>query len=215
MAGEKEDISAFESGGPISRAMFPFKSWFINWFNNAATQGRLDMKVEDRSRVAAVASTYLYMLMIPAMLAQAAVELARGDDWDDEDDGYGDDMTELFLRSQFDQVTGALPLVSDISRLAVNNWFDDKYWNNRYPVAPWIRAWERIVSAPVRKDAVDAGLDMATQTANLMGVPAVGVWNRVSLIGDEIAGELESESTYDLIRGAVTGQRSDLQRLSQ
>ena len=66
------------------------------------------------------------MLMLPAMLAQAAVMLARGDDWDDEDDGYGDDMTELFLRSQFEQVTGALPLVSDISRLAVNNWFDDE-----------------------------------------------------------------------------------------
>jgi hypothetical protein len=215
MAGEKEDISAFEAGGSISRALFPFKSWFINWFNNAATQGRLDMKVEDRSRVAAVASTYLYMLMIPAVLAQAAVELARGEDWDDDDDGYGDDMLELFARSQFDQVVGGLPLYGDISRLLADNWFDDEYWNNRYPVAPWIRAWERIANAPVRKDAVDAGLDMATQAANLMGVPAVGVWNRVNLIGDEIAGELESESTYDFIRGAVTGQRSDLQRLSQ
>jgi hypothetical protein len=48
-----------------------------------------------------------------------------------------------------------------------------------------------------------------------MGVPAVGVWDRVSLIGDEIFGELESEDTYDFFRAAVTGKRSDLQRLSQ
>jgi hypothetical protein len=214
MAGEKEDISAFESGGPIYKALFPFKSWFINWLNNAATQRRLDMKVEDRSRVAAIASTYLYMLMIPAILAQAAVEVARGDDFDDDDDGYGDDMLELFARSQFEQVTGGLPFFSDVIR-AGSNWYDDKYWNNRYPVAPWVRAIERIISAPVRKEPMEATLEVTTRMANLMGVPAVGVWDRVSLIGDEIFGELESEDTYDFFRAAVTGKRSDLQRLSQ
>jgi len=56
---------------------------------------------------------------------------------------------------------------------------------------------------------------LASEIATMFGVPARGALRRISLIGDEIAGELESESTYDLIRGAVTGQRSDLQRLSQ
>ena len=217
MAGEKEDLSAFESGGSLARAIFPFKSWFINWLNNAATQNRLDMKQEDRSRAAAVASTYIYMLMLPAMMAQAVVELAKGDDFDDEDDGFGDDLTELFFRSQIDQVTGGMPVVGDVSRLAINNWLDDEYWNNRYPVAPWMRALERLVQTPLKFGEEPAGttLDMAAQMASIMGVPASGAFRRLSLIGDEIAGELESESTYDFFRGAVTGQRSDLQRLSQ
>jgi len=217
MAGEKEDLSAFESGGSLARALFPFKSWFINWLNNAATQNRLDMKQEDRSRAAAVASTYIYMLMLPAMMAQAATELARGDDFDDEDDGFGDDLIELFFRSQVDQVTGGMPVVGDFTRLAINNWLDDEYWNNRYPVAPWMRALERLVRTPLKFGEEPAGttLDMAAQMASIMGVPASGAFRRLSLIGDEIAGELESESTYDFFRGAVTGQRSDLQRLSQ
>ena len=217
MAGEKEDLSDFESGGSLARALFPFKSWFINWLNNAATQNRLDMKQEDRSRAAAVASTYIYMLMLPAMMAQAATELARGDDFDDEDDGFGDDLTELFFRSQIDQVTGGMPVVGDFTRLAINNWLDDEYWNNRYPVAPWARALERLVRTPLKFGEEPAGttLDMAAQMASIMGVPASGAFRRLSLIGDEIAGELESASTYDFFRGAVTGQRSDLQRLSQ
>ena len=217
MAGEKEDLSAFEAGGPISRALFPFKSWFINWMNNAATQRQLDMNEAGWNRAAALSSTYIYMLMVPAILAMAATELARGEDFDDEDDGYGDDMTELFFRSQLDQVAGGLPFLSDVYRMMSNNWTDDKHWNNRYPTSPWQRAVESFIQAPTKfqDQPVETALDMAGQAANMMGVPASGIFRRASLIGDEIAGELESQSTYDLIRGAVTGQRSDLQRLSQ
>ncbi len=217
MAGEKEDLSAFESGGPISRALFPFKSWFINWMNNASTQGRLDMNEAGWNRAAALGSTYIYMLMIPAMLAMAATELARGEDFDDDDDGYGDDIMELFFRSQLDQIVGGLPVASDIYRTMSNNWFDDEYWNNRYPTAPWQRAMESFIRAPLRfKDRpTETALDMIGQFGNMAGIPATAVFKRASLIGDEIAGELRSEDTYDFVRGAVTGQRSDLQRLSQ
>lgn len=216
MAGEKEDVSNFESQGSIYRAMFPFKSWFINWMNNAETQRRLDLDKKGQAKAAALASSYMYLLMLPAMLATAATEIARGEDWDDDDDGYGDDMWELWWRSQAEQITGGLPMISEATRVMDTFWFDDEYWNNRYPATPWQRVVENIAKAPLKKDAVDAAGSVVSQLADLMGIPASRVWKSVNLLGDEfISGELESESTYDLIRGAVTGQRSDLQRLSQ
>jgi len=215
MAGEKEDLSHFESQGSIYRAMFPFKSWFINWMNNAENQRRLDLNKEGQAKAAALASSYMYLLMLPAMLALAATELARGEDFDDEDDGYGDDMWELWWRSQAEQVVGGLPVAVEVTRMIDSFWLDDQYWNNRYPATPWQRVLENIIKAPMKKDAVDATASVASQLADLFGVPATRVWNSVNLLFDEIAGELESESTYDFVRGAVTGKRSDLQRLSQ
>jgi hypothetical protein len=216
MAGEKEDVSNFESQGAIYRAMFPFKSWFINWMNNAANQRRLDLDKQGQAKAAALASSYIYLLMLPAMLATAATELARGEDFDDEDDGYGDDMFELWFRSQVEQVTGGLPLITEATRVMDTFWFDDQYWNNRYPATPWQRVVENIAKAPLKKDAIDATGSLASQIADLMGVPASRVWKTVNLLGDEfIREDLESESTYDFLRGAVTGQRSSLQRLSQ
>jgi len=216
MAGEKEDLSNFESQGSIYRAMFPFKSWFINWMNNASNQRRLDMDKKGQAKAAALASSYMYLLMLPAMMATAAVEIARGEDFDDDDDGYGDDMWELWWRSQAEQITGGLPVIQEATRVMDTFWFDDEYWNNRYPATPWQRVIENIAKAPLKDDTVDAAGSLVSQIADLMGIPASRVWKSVNLLGDEfIRDDLESESTYDFIRGAVTGQRSDLQRLSQ
>jgi len=214
MAGEKEDLSHFESQGSIYRAMFPFKSWFINWMNNAANQGRLDLDKQGQAKAAALASSYMYLLMLPAMLALAATELARGEDFDDDDDGYGDDMFELWWRSQAEQIVGGLPVASDLTRMIDSFWLDDQYWNNRYPATPWQRILENIIKAPMKKDTVDATASVVSQLADLMGVPVTRVWNSVNLLGDEfISGDLRSESTYDLVRGAFTGKRSASQRL--
>src|SRR5210317_1282541 len=118
-------------------------------------------------------------------------------------------MWELWWRSQAEQITGGLPMISEATRVMDTFWFDDEYWNNRYPATPWQRVVENIAKAPLKKDAVDAAGSVVSQLADLMGIPASRVWKSVNLLGDEfIAGELESESTYDLIRGAVTGQRS-------
>ncbi|QDP57212.1 MAG: hypothetical protein Unbinned7015contig1001_49, partial [Prokaryotic dsDNA virus sp.] len=213
MAGEKEDLSMFESRGGLWKAFFPFKSWFINWMNSAYAQGRIDMSQSDRNKAVELATTYVYMLMIPAVLAQAVTELARGEDWDDDDDGYSDDLTVFFLRSQFDQAVGGIPVASDAWRYIASNWLDDESWNNRFPIAPWQSALENVKRAVDK--AGDDPLNLASEMATIMGVPVRGAFNRMSLIGDEIAGDLESESTYDFVRGALTGSRSDLQRLSQ
>jgi len=221
MAGEREDLSLFESQGGLVKALFPFKSWFINWGNTTYAQGRIDADETERSKYAALASTYFYALMVPAMLASAATMLARGQLGeqfeDDDDDGYGDEAFTFWARSQLDQVFGGIPLADQGWQMIANTWFDDEYWNNRFPLTPWQRAYENVIRGTTRLgDRPLAGsLDLASEIATMFGVPARGALRRISLIGDEIAGELESESTYDLIRGAVTGQRSDLQRLSQ
>jgi hypothetical protein len=217
MAGEKEDLSMFESQGGLFKAFFPFKSWFINWMNSAYAQGRIDASQADRNKITELATTYFYMLLIPALLAQAATDLASGKDWDDEDDGYSDDLTEFFIVTQLNQAVGGIPVLSDTWRYVGDYWLDDRYWNNRFPVAPWQSALERLNRSAERAlERPGRGtLNLVSEFGTMMGVPTSRIFSRATLIGDEIAGELESESTYDFLRGAVTGQRSDLQRLSR
>ncbi len=217
MAGEKEDLSMFESQGGLFKAFFPFKSWFINWMNSAYAQGRIDASQADRNKITELATTYFYMLLVPALLAQAATDLAAGEDWDDEDDGYSDDLTEFFILTQLNQAVGGIPVASETWRFIANNWIDDSYWNSRFPVAPWQSAFERLNRSLDRAlERPGRGtLNFVSELGTMMGVPTSRIFSRATLIGDEIAGELESESTYDFLRGAVTGQRSDLQRLSR
>ncbi len=222
MAGEREDLSMFESQGGVIKAFFPFKSWFINWGNTTYAQARLDVEQTEVSKYAALASTYFYALMVPAMLASAATMVARGELGeqfeDDDDDGYGDEAFIFWARSQLDQIFGGIPILDRGWQTIANNWFDDEYWNNRYPILPWERAYENVITGTTKlaDKPIYGGLELSSEIATLFfGVPARAAFKRMSLIGDEIAGELESESTYDLFRGAVTGQRSDLQRLSQ
>ena len=213
MAGEKEDLSHFESGGTALKAMFPFKSWFINWMNNAANQGRLDMSDADQGRMLALAQTYMYLLMLPSLLATAATKVAAGAEWGDDDEDFSDDMFEFWFRSQLDQVTGGLPVISDLKRMIEGNWLDDKHWNNRYPTTPWQRGLEKLVQGSAKGFDFDSTMGLSAQFADLAGLPISRAWNSASMIGDELAGDLRSEGTMDLIRGMATGKRSASQRL--
>lgn len=217
MAGNPEDISMFEAGGSLAKAMFPFKSWFINWLNNAATQGRLDLDHNGRAKAAELFSSYIYLLMIPAVLAQAATELARGEllDDDDDDDGISDDLLEMAVVSQISQAIGGVPVLSEVTQ-GFMSMLDDKYWNNRYPTLPYKRALENLYKAPFKlfKDpSSGAAFDFAGAVATVGGIPLEAITDRASIIVDQITGELRSESTYDAIRAQISGKRSASQRL--
>ena len=217
MAGNPEDISMFEAGGALAKAMFPFKSWFINWLNNAATQGRLDLDHNGRAKAAELFSSYIYLLMIPAVLAQAATELARGEllDDDDDDDGISDDLLEMAVVSQISQAIGGVPVLSEVTQ-GFMSMLDDKYWNNRYPTLPYKRALEKLYKAPFKlfKDpSSGAAFDFAGAVATVGGIPLEAITDRASIIVDQITGELRSESTYDAIRAQISGKRSASQRL--
>lgn len=217
MAGNPEDISMFEAGGPLAKAAFPFKSWFINWLNNAATQGRLDLDHDGRAKAAELFSSYIYLLMIPAVLAQAATELARGEllDDDDDDDGISDDLLEMAVVSQISQAIGGVPVLSEVTQ-GFMSMLDDKYWNNRYPTLPYKRALENLYKAPFKlfeDPSSGAAFDFAGAVATVGGIPLEAITDRASIIVDQITGELRSESTYDAIRAQISGKRSASQRL--
>ena len=214
MAGNPEDISMFEGSSKLSKALFPFKSWFINWMNNAATQGRIDLDKDGRAKVAELATSYVLMLMIPAVLAQLATEAARGN-LDDEDDGIGDDMMSLFFYSQISQITGGIPGVAELTR-TVEAFSDDKFWNNRFPSAPYVRALENVMrtaASTFKEPSMRGGVDLAGALGNIMGIPLEAITDRALIISDEMTGDLRSEGTYDMARAMVTARRSPSQRL--
>jgi hypothetical protein len=93
------------------------------------------------------------------------------------------------------------------------NWLDDKHWNNRYPTTPWQRGLEKLVQGSAKGFDFDSTMGLSAQFADLAGLPISRAWNSASMIGDELAGDLRSEGTMDLIRGMATGKRSASQRL--
>jgi len=206
MAGAPEDISSFEGLGGMWKAIAPFKSWFINWFNYTATRTKLDLRKEGVDRVAALLGTYATSVFLPGVIATLIAEGLRGDFDDEENDGYLDDSAGLIARSHLDLFTGAMPLVGDTVRLA-GAFFDDEAWNNRMPSPPYLKLMERLAEIPHQliDDTLTPGgvlLDAVTAIGAVLHVPLEGFGKRVKFL-EELDG---SDGAGEVARGLFVGR---------
>ena len=147
MAGAPEDVSSVEAQGGLWRAIMPFKSWFINWFNYQGQRLRADMNKEGTERVAALLGTYATSILVPGAIATLMAEGLRGEFEDEDEDGYLDESLSLLLRSHIDLYTGAMPIFGDVGKLTAA-FYDDHTWNNRMPTPPYARLIERLAKTP-------------------------------------------------------------------
>lgn len=148
MSGAPEDISSFEGGGGLWKAIAPFKSWFINWLNYTGSRARADMKQEGVDRVASLLATYATAVLLPGVVATLIADSLRGDFEDEDGDGWLDDSANLALRAHVDLFTGPLPIVGDGARILANTFLDDRVWNTRMPSPPYARLIEKLARAP-------------------------------------------------------------------
>jgi hypothetical protein len=193
MSGAPEDISTFEGLGGMWKAIAPFKSWFINWFNYTATRTRMDLRKEGVDRIAALAATYATTVLVPGVIATLIAEGLRGDFEDEDEDGYLDDMGLLLLRSHVDLMSGPLPLVGDVMRITSNTFLDDEVWNTRMPSAPYAKLMEKLAQAPAKLAAGESALDMfdaITAIGSALHVPLEAFGKRVKVLADEDDSEL-------------------------
>lgn len=203
MANDPEDISDWEFGGALKRALFPFQSWFVNWANN--TVGAWKHSEAAGGRVAVV----LYGYLLPLVTAQLVSDFFNGRLEDEDDDGYGDDIGSMALRSIVSGTLMPVPVVGK-GLQSITAMLDDEAWNDRMPAPPFVTAFENAKRATRdilagEADARDVGsfLDFFGIAA---GVPIGAVWDRLAYGYGVATGTIEPDSGFDAVRGVVTGR---------
>jgi len=143
MANAPEDLTQFEAGGPLMKAVFPFRGWAINFTNHAIRSLRADVRNNETTveKATALLMTYTMTILMPSFGAFIIGAWLR-------DFGEGDDENEVFtfgnfVKSQVDTVLGGLPVFGDIARVGMAN-LDDETWNNRMPSLPFAKLSERL-----------------------------------------------------------------------
>jgi hypothetical protein len=211
MAGNAEDISSWEFGGALKRAIFPFQSWFINWGNVNLTEFKKGAQRENASkRLASYASTYMLGIMLPMVLAELGMQMIRGQVDDEDGDYLPDDPLGLIMRAHLGGL-GAVPVFGQFGQLAGNVFGDDEQWNNRMPAAPWKQFVERGVNAfgdvadgkASDRDYYDA-VTLVGIAIKLPQISAIG--KRIKTAVEIGSGEVEPTGPVDMVRALITGR---------
>ena len=152
--------------------------------------------------------------MLPAVVADAIVRTLGGG-WEDEDeDGYLDVFMDWFFGSQIRQGVAFVPFGTSAYTLATTA-FDDKPYNDRMTTSPSVVALEastvgvgKAAIALVDEETDVTGKnvrDVLTFLSMATGIPFSVLGRPAGYLVDVQRGEVEPTSTYDMIRGTITG----------
>jgi len=210
-----ESISAFEFGTPFYRTFTQFGGWGNTMANlNAGEWVKTVRDLGWRSGKSRLIYIYLMGVMVPA-LVEDAIKRTFSSDWDPEDDEtYLDMFLDWFFGSQARYAAGLVPFGSTITT-ALTAGFTDKTWDDRMLTSPSISVLEastvgtaKAVVAIVDEDKDITGRnvrDVLTMITTFTGIPVSALGRPAGYLIDVERGEIEPESTYDMIRGMITG----------
>jgi hypothetical protein len=161
---------------------------------------------------------YIYLVgaMIPAVLADAMMQAARGELGDDDDDGLLDDIGELFGMSQLRYFAAMVPGAGIGVNFAIHL-FNDKPYDDRLSVAPVISQLERLGGSAVKlatggeSTAGRAVQDALTIISMLTGLPVAQAGKPLGYFADVATGEQEGDDLGDWARGLLSGREAPRQ----
>ncbi len=209
------DVSAFESGTPFFRTMTQFAGYFNMLANlNATEYVKVIRDMGFRGNKGKLVYIYMMGFMLPAVVADAIVRTLGGG-WEDEDeDGYIDTFMDWFFGSQIRQGVAFVPFGTTAYTLATTA-FDDKPYNDRMTTSPSVASIEAatvgvgkaaIAVVDEEKDVTGKNVrDVLTLLSLATGIPFSVLGRPAGYLIDVQRGEVEPTSTYDMIRGTITG----------
>lgn len=211
-----EDVSRFEADTPFARLFTMFYSYFNmqanllgTEFSNAIRQGGL--------KKSAGRLLYVYTLgfMVPAVLSELIVRSMDGNDWDDDDDGYLDEVMSIFFGSQLRTATAMFPFVGPTIQASFNA-VNDKWYDDRISTSPAIsmlesafvgnpaNLWKVLNGGEVRdKKAIR---DLLSLIGLLSGVPVAPLAKPLGYIADVNEKKVKYKGPLDYGRGLITGK---------
>jgi hypothetical protein len=209
------DVSAFESGTPFFRTLTQFAGYFNMLANlNSTEYVKVMRDMGFRGNKGKLVYIYMMGFMLPAVVADAIVRTLGGG-WEDEDeDGYLDTFMDWFFGSQIRQGVAFVPFGTTAYTLATTA-FDDKPYNDRMTTSPSVASLEAatvgvgkaaIAVVDEEKDVTGKNVrDVLTLLSLATGIPFSVLGRPAGYLVDVQRGEVEPTSTYDMIRGTITG----------
>ncbi len=173
-----ENVSMFETGGSFQRMFSMFYSYFNGQANLVGGEMQTAMRQAGWEGKGRMFWIYLMGMAVPAILGEAIVEGFKGKLGDEDDDGWLDDIGELFFGSQVRYALAMAPVVGPITNSLLNT-FNGQFYDDRLSSSPVMSAADRAISTPssILKAATGHGKASAA-TANtiytlglLLGVP--------------------------------------------
>lgn len=210
---QPENVSTFEAGSPFARLFSMFYSYFNAQANLVGGEMATAIRTLGWNGLPRYAFIYAFGIAIPAIAAEAIVQASRGELGDEDDDGWEDDLSGLFLGSQVRYVTAFLPFVGNLTNAVVGR-FTSAFYDDRLSTSPAISFIERAASAPASvvkaiEDPDKTGRavgDTATLLALLLGIPAGQFAKTTGFLFDTSTGKQDPETPLDVARGLVTGR---------
>ena len=208
-----EDVSLFESGMAFHRLFTMFYSYFNTQFNLLGGEAITTIRTMGWNGGPKLFSLYFFGFLIPAMVAEAIVQAARGELGDDDDDGYADDLVELFFGSQARFITGMVPVLGPLAIAALNR-FNNKFYDDRLSTSPIVSVAERVVGAPASAlnaatgegSASRAVTDGLTLLGIILGIPTGQLAKSAGYAVKVGEGDAQPENLGDVIEGLSSGR---------
>lgn len=209
------DVSAFESGTPFFRTLTQFAGYFNMLANlNSTEYVKVIRDMGFRGNKGKLVYIYMMGFMLPAVVADAIVRTLGGGWEDEDDDGYLDTFMDWFFGSQIRQGVAFVPFGTTAYTLATTA-FDDKPYNDRMTTSPSVASLEAatvgvgkaaIAVVDEEKDVTGKNVrDVLTLLSLATGIPFSVLGRPAGYLVDVQRGEVEPTSTYDMIRGTITG----------
>jgi hypothetical protein len=212
-----EDISASAVGSPFYKTFNQFGDYFNMLANlNAGEFIKVIRDLGWRGNKGKLLNIYVLGFMAPALVADAIVR-SLGAGWDDDDDGYLDDVMDWFFGSQARAAVAIVPFGSTAAT-ALTAAFNSKAYDDRITASPSIAALEAstigvgktiINIADDDKDVTGKNVrDVMTLISLATGTPVTVLGRPVGYLVDVNRKEVKPTGPIDVARGLVTGVAS-------
>ena len=209
-----EDVARFQVGTPFDNSMTQFMGFFNMTANlNADEFVMLFRDLGWRGNKGKLMMIYILGIAAPALVSDA-ISRSLGQGWDDDDDGYLDDVADWFFGSQARYVTAFIPFGS-AAYTALTTAFNDKPYDDRITSSPSITSLEAstvgvgkaiINIADDDKELTGRNVrDVLTLITNATGVPVSVLGRPIGYQVDVERGKIEPTDPIDYMRGLITG----------
>ena len=209
-----EDVARFQVSTPFINSMTQFMGFFNMTANlNADEFVMVFRDMGWRGNKGKLMMIYILGIALPALVSDA-ISRSLGQGWDDDDDGYLDDVADWFFGGQARYVAGFVPFGST-ALTAMTSGFNDKTYDDRITSSPSIASLEAstigVGKAVVNIASDDKELtgrnvrDVLTLITNVTGVPVSVLGRPIGYQVDVERGKIEPTDPIDYMRGLITG----------
>lgn len=209
-----EDIARVEGGSPFFRMFTMFYSYFGTQANMLYTEAGIAVRTaRGRELARRLGALYLFGGFLPAVVAEAITQAARGELGDEDDDGWLDDLMSLFVLSQIRFFAAFVPGAGQFSNFLLNL-TNDRPYDDRLSTAPAISMLESagrsVLSVP---KAVFAGGDKSRAVSDSLnaigagfGIPTGFLRKPLAYATDVAEGDSRPRHVGNVVSGVLTGQ---------